>query len=41
VLAVAQDKKLTREEAKLYDVAKQAKLPELPAGRWWWDAGAK
>lgn len=37
LLSVAQDQSLAREDVKLYDVARQAKLTALPPGRWWWD----
>ena len=37
-LSVVKDAKLTPESPRLGSVAKTAKAPELPAGRWWWDA---
>ncbi len=38
LLAIARDKSLAKEDAGLNDVGSRAKLPQLPAGRWWWDA---
>jgi hypothetical protein len=38
LLAVVQDEKLAKESTKLTDVAPKAAAPQLPAGRWWWDA---
>ncbi len=37
-MSVVKDAKLTPESPRLGSVAKTAKAPELPAGRWWWDA---
>ncbi len=37
-MSVVKDAKLTPESPRLGSVAKIAKAPELPAGRWWWDA---
>ena len=38
VMSVVKDAKLTPESPRLGSIAKAAKAPELPAGRWWWDA---
>lgn len=38
VMSVVKDPKLTPESPRLGSLAKTAKAPELPAGRWWWDA---
>ena len=38
VAAVARSPELAQEDAALDGVAQRGKLPELPAGRWWWDA---
>jgi hypothetical protein len=38
LLAVARDPRLAKEDAGLNQVGGRAKLPKLPAGRWWWDA---
>jgi hypothetical protein len=38
LLAVVQDKDVAKESTKLTEVAPQAAAPQLPAGRWWWDA---
>ena len=38
VAAVARDKELAQEDAALDGVARRGQLPELPEGRWWWDA---
>ena len=38
LMAVAQDPKLARESQELTEVATTAAAPQLPAGRWWWDA---
>lgn len=38
VMSVVKDPKLTQESPRLGSVAQAAKAPELPAGRWWWDA---
>jgi hypothetical protein len=35
---VVKDAKLTPESPRLGSLSKTAKAPELPAGRWWWDA---
>ena len=39
LLAVARDKSLVKEAAAVGEVGQRARLPELPPGRWWWDAG--
>jgi hypothetical protein len=38
VMSVVKDTKHTPESPRLGSIAKTAKAPELPAGRWWWDA---
>jgi Protein of unknown function (DUF1598) len=38
VMSVVKDAKLNHESPRLSAVAQSAKAPELPAGRWWWDA---
>ena len=38
VMSVAKDPKLNHESPRLGSLAKTAKAPELPVGRWWWDA---
>lgn len=38
--ALAKDPALNRSEPKLDKIGDSAKAPELPAGRWWWDAAA-
>lgn len=38
LLAISQDPVLAKESAELASVTKTAAKPELPAGRWWWDA---
>lgn len=38
VLAAVRDRKLSQEDAKLRSVGRQASRPQLPKGRWWWDA---
>lgn len=38
LLAVAQDPVLSQVSAELASLAKPAAKPQLPAGRWWWDA---
>ena len=37
-MSVVKDAKLTPESPRLTSIARAAKAPELPAGRWWWDA---
>lgn len=37
-MSVVKDAKLTPESPRLGSIANTAKAPELPAGRWWWDA---
>ncbi len=38
LLAVVRDSKIVQEAARLAGFSKTAKAPELPEGRWWWDA---
>ena len=38
VMSVVKDPKLNHEAPRLGSIAQTAKAPELPAGRWWWDA---
>jgi hypothetical protein len=38
VLSVAQNPEIRAESATLENVEQAAAAPELPAGRWWWDA---
>lgn len=38
VMSVVKDPKLAQESPRLSSIAGTAKAPELPAGRWWWDA---
>lgn len=38
VAAVLDDARLNQESPRLGGMAQTAKAPELPAGRWWWDA---
>lgn len=38
VMSVVKDPKLTQESSRLGNMAQAAKAPELPVGRWWWDA---
>ncbi len=38
LLSVAQDPELQAENAALENLEQTAAAPELPAGRWWWDA---
>jgi hypothetical protein len=38
VLAVLQDNQVAQPSPRLGGVAQAARAPELPAGRWWWDA---
>jgi hypothetical protein len=38
LFAVARDPKLAKEDPALDQVGTRGKLPNLPAGRWWWDA---
>jgi hypothetical protein len=38
VAAMARDAKLAKEDATLDQVGQRGKNPELPEGRWWWDA---
>ncbi|MBS0201885.1 MAG: DUF1598 domain-containing protein [Planctomycetes bacterium] len=38
VMSVVKDPKLTPESPRLGSLAKTAQAPELPTGRWWWDA---
>lgn len=37
-MSVVKDAKLNQESPRLGSIAKTAKAPELPVGRWWWDA---
>jgi hypothetical protein len=38
VAAMARDAKLAKEDAGLDKVGLRGRNPELPEGRWWWDA---
>jgi hypothetical protein len=38
LFAVVRDKEIARESATLAKVAPKASAPQLPVGRWWWDA---
>jgi hypothetical protein len=38
VMSVVKDTKLTPESPRLGSLTNTAKAPQLPAGRWWWDA---
>lgn len=38
LMAVVTDKDIAKESAMLSKVAPKAAAPQLPAGRWWWDA---
>ena len=38
VMAVAQDPAMNTTEPQLESVGRNAKAPELPVGRWWWDS---
>lgn len=38
VMSVVKDGKLTPESPRLGSIGQTAKAPEMPAGRWWWDA---
>lgn len=38
LMAVATDKDLLKFGARLDNLARRAAAPQLPAGRWWWDA---
>ncbi|MDB5345645.1 MAG: hypothetical protein JWP89_4022 [Schlesneria sp.] len=38
MMSVVKDAKLTPESPRLGSIATTGKAPELPAGRWWWDA---
>lgn len=38
IVAAVRDPELAKEDAALSQVGVRGKLPELPAGRWWWDA---
>jgi hypothetical protein len=38
LLSVVTDEQLRQSSPRLGNVADDAKAPELPAGRWWWDA---
>ncbi len=40
VMSVAKDPKLNRAAPELQSVGDEAKAPELPVGRWWWDSSA-
>jgi hypothetical protein len=35
---MARDAKLAKEDAGLDQVGQRGRNPELPEGRWWWDA---
>lgn len=39
VVAIVKDKALAKSDEGVKDVARRGKLPKLPEGRWWWDAG--
>ncbi|MEZ6145789.1 MAG: hypothetical protein R3B91_10315 [Planctomycetaceae bacterium] len=38
LMAIVTDETLNQPSPRLSGVAAQSKAPELPAGRWWWDA---
>jgi hypothetical protein len=38
MVGVVRDRKLAKEDPALDTVARRAKLPAVPEGRWWWDA---
>ncbi|MCB9951780.1 MAG: DUF1598 domain-containing protein [Planctomycetaceae bacterium] len=38
LMAVVRNEDLHKESARLTNVAENSKAPELPEGRWWWDA---
>ena len=40
LLAIAKDPELAKESADLKQVPVKARRPNLPEGRWWWDAEA-
>jgi len=39
LMSVVEDRNVFREAKRLENVAGHGKAPQLPAGRWWWDAG--
>ena len=41
LLAVLRDGNVYQEHARLANQAARGRAPELPAGRWWWDAASK